>query len=677
MEQNQKLVSDVMTALRVLEPDVVRRNDYMNTRDRYVYGTGLFDDLDIEGWFAEHNYLRRVVDIHTAQLMGRPYNVYSYYNKEDLSPYADQEDELKLAEMRNQKAKANADMRKRAVDAIIRDNGGYAIWKDGARIGSVYGMTAFKQWFDKDEKKVRQSLIESPQSLFVGWTDNNFRDFDFCAYVYQISQDQAYRKYGDKLADGDIFATSREGDPLSSVGNSNTSDPLQQLTNANGKNAESDIPMVTVIDLSGYLKEWGSNGSSDVKPVKRGKEDRVSIIIVGGHLVQVETREKFIPKYYIIQNRVAPRRANGESDLSQSALDINKEIVQLEADSMMWANKNLFKLIQAKGFTAESIPKKKPRKMQVVAMAPEQSLEEMTGNNGTLQEFRALIESKIEAFVRVTNVGRVLFDDPSINSGSNQALITTLKPVIDIVEDKQSRWEPVIREMFEDALALSAEFIPELKDAVEGDDWYLCVEWPSVLRREDAAYQQMWLNRFINNTVSLETYLEKMGDNDTSEEVDRLKDELKDPVTAAILGRQVSEIAHQAINKSLGIPPWGYVIPKVNFRGDLSPQEVGNIAHNYSWDQGPYGPAIGPQGNQGTAANDNFVNQGFLNGNPYDGGTGAYQGPSQGGQQQAAPAPTLTPDQNQPGMQSTAGSGMAQPTSPGGAINKSNQNQGR
>lgn len=671
MEQNKQLVSDIMASLRALEPDVVRRNEYMNVRDRYVYGTGLFDDLDIEGWFAEHNYLRRVIDIHTAQLMGRPYNVYSYYTKQDLSPYENDEEQLKMAELENKKAKANADLRKKTLDAIRRDNGGYAMDKDGARVGSVYGMTVFKQWADTKGKKVKRVLIESPQSLFIGWTDNNFREYDFCAYVYQISQDKAHRDYGSKLAEGDIFSNSKEGDPLSSVGNNRTDDPLNQLANANAKSPETERQMVTVVDLSGYVKGWKPKGAKGVQEAKRGEEGRISVMVVGGHVVEIETREKFIPKYYIIQNRVTPRRANGESDLSQSALDINKEIVRLEADSMTWADKNLFKLIQAKGFTPEGIPKKKPRKMMVVAMAPEQDLVEMQVSSGTLQEYRALIQAKIESFVRVTNVGRVLFDDPTVSANSNQALLTTMKPVIDIVEDKQSRWAEAIVAMDTDALHLAAEMIPELAECVNDDNsWYLCVEWPSVLRREDAAYQTMWINRFNAGTVSLETYLEKMGDPDTSEEVNRIKDELKDPVTAAIIGHQLGEIAHQAINKSLGIPPWGYVLPKVNLKGEMAPQEVGNIGHNFGWDQGPYGSAIGPTGMDGQIAADNYLNAGLLNGNPREGGTANYQGP-QNNQQ-----PQITPDQNQTQPVSQPGSG-ATAVSPQGAINQANQQAGK
>lgn len=593
MEKNTQIVSDVVTALRALEPDVVRRNEYMNKRDRYVYGTGLWEDLDVEGWFAEYNYLQRVIDIHTAQLMGRPYNVYSYYNKKDLSVYEDNPEEMGLAELENKKLKANADLRKKVLDGIRRDNNQEAMDKSAARVGAVYGEIWYKQWAIWKDKEIKRVLIESPQNLYVGWKDDNFREFDFVAHVHQISVDSAYREYGKKLPEGEMFTESKEGDPLGAVNNNKTSDPLNQLGAGNTKESETDRTMVTVIDLVGYLPKWGANGNSEVKEVKRGEEDRVNIVIVGGHVMQIETREKYLPKFYRIANRVQPRRAFGASDLPQSALDINKEIVQLEADSRRWLEKHLYSLIQAKGFTPEAIPKKKARRQQVIAMSPEQSLEEMRISPAPLTELRGLIEAKTEAFVRVTNIGRVLFDDPSIEANSAQALMTTMKPVIDTVEDKQSRWTAAITEMDTDALYLSAMMMPELKEAiVEDENWFLCVEWPSVLRREDSSYQSMWLNRVTQGLISLETYMEKMGD-DYSEEMDRLRDEMRDETSAAVMGRQLPMIAQNMLM------PQPMMDPAMD--PNAAPSQIINPDQNTEMTQpvsvpGSGQPAVSPEG---------------------------------------------------------------------------------
>jgi hypothetical protein len=248
--------------------------------------------------------------------------------------------------------------------------------------------------------------------------------------------------------------------------------------------------------------------------------------------------------------------------------------------------------------------------------------------------------------------------------------MTTLKGVVDIVESKQKRWEPVLTAMFTDALTLAADFIPGLKEALTDDpSWYFRIEWPSILRREDASYQTMWLNLLNRGAVSVETFMQKvLPVPDTGEEMDRITDEMSDPISSAILANQLGAIAHMTLNKSLGIPPWGYVIPKVNLKGELAPQEVGNMAHNYNWDQGPYGDEIGPAGYDGTRGNDAFLNGNMINDNkPSD--IPNYQHPQQAN-------PQLTPDQNQGQTASQPGSG-APAVSPAGAVAMNAQNHGR
>ena len=682
-DRDQELVSDIKTGLRQLDYDVTIRNDYMNTRDRALYGDGLYSGLEIDSWFAEYNYTQRVIDIHTAQLMGRGFNVYSYYEKEDIpekvpgtpeTPEGQEPDPSLPAppslddvqgqvKAKNKLAKINADLRKKAIDSIIRDNGGMDMFKRGARQGSAYGNTVYKAWFDPKTKKYIINLIESVHNYRRGWADTNFRDSDFDSYVYQISIDKANRLYGDKLKPGESFEWSQEGEPLmDAFGGGNTGDPLNQ-TQTDIRPKETTRPMVTVIDFTGYRSKWGVE-KGNLTEVEAGKESPFSVLIVGDKVVQTITDPKRLPKYYFIPNRVEPRRAWGRSDLPQSALDINREVIQLMADQRTWADKNLFRLIQAKGFTPSSIPRKKPRKTQVVAMSQEQSLEEMPTSQQSLQEWKQLVDQRIDAFVRLTGVGRVLFDDPSVTTNSNQALMTTLKGVVDIVEDKQSRWEPELTRMFTDALYTSAEFLPEMKPFVTEDPgWYLNIEWPSVLRREDATYQTMWLNLFNAGVISIDTYHQKIGIPDSTEEIERIKDNMADVIASAIMGHSLPEVAHQTLNKSLGIPSWGTITPKVQLRGDLAPEEVGNMAANYGWDKGPYGDGVTKVGfNAPTSTMDPTPDATLPMNESY------------------APAPMADPQMtsdNNTGMAPTSqpGSG-ATPVSPEGAIAQQQQQAG-
>lgn len=667
MNNEQDLVSAIKSEFRQVDGDIAIRNDYMNERDRKIYDNGLFEGLEFPDGSDKtlFNYLPRVVDIHTSQLMGRGFQIYSNYNKDNTESLPieqpqepetpegqepqDQEKLEQLADLKNKQKQLNADLRKKLIDAIIRDNGGMKLFKHGARIGSAYGDTVYKMWLDKPNKKIKISLLETPQNYYAGWSSSEFRERDWDGYVYQISETQAYKLYGDKLQKGDMFATTIDGNPL---GDGNTDDPLNTVHGSNYRqDTTTKRKMVSVIEFTGRVAGWGVE-KGEVVAVDKGKEAPFNVLIVGNHVVQTITDEDLIPRYYLIHNLEEPRRAFGASDINEAAIEINRTLIEVMSTWITLFHKEVAPTYLAKGFEGVRIPQRKRKSTTFIPMSLEQTIESLNQPGSFTGESNAVITELKEAFVRVTGVGRVLFDDPTINPSSNQALMTTLKGVIDIVEDKQSRWEPAMVEMFTEALKLSAKIVPDLKDAIEEEGWFLYLEWPSVLRREDNAYQQMWLNLFNSGVISLETYMEKLGFTDTTEEVDRIRDEMKDPTTAAVLSRQLGVLA----NKVLAPPqPQGPDV-KVSLKGQLTPNQEANIADQQGFLDGKFPPTAGPQGNEGAAATDNVNNLGYIQGDQNKAGFAQQIGPD-GQPVQDQPLPTLTPDQNTGQTASMPGSG--------------------
>ncbi len=695
--EKQNLVSAIMAQLIRVEPDIAQRNAYMNERDKVIYDEGLYDGLEFPDGVDRtmYNFCSRVVDIQTSQLMGRGFQLYSNYNKEDISlaenaeqpeptaapegqepvpaaPAPDPEKLMKLAEAKNKQRQLNADTRKKLVDAIIRDNGGMAIFKHGARIGSSYGITIFKTWLDKNEKKVKISLLETPQNYYPIWADSNFREREGEAYVDQISPMQAYKKYGDKLGEGEEFSLSAKG---SMIGDAKTVDPINTLNpvaNADTTEDESSkAKMCTRVDWVGLIPGWSLDDKNKPVEVDRGKEEPFCALIVGGHLVQAYKDQDYMPRYWYIPNKLEPRRSAGKSDLDTSAIDLNRTYLEVMSTWTTLFHKEIAPTYQAKGFEGQRIPQRKRKMANFVPMSPEQDISLISTPSGFGNQSQQLLGEIKDSFVRVTGIGRVLFDDPTINPTSNQALMTTLKGVVDIVEDKQSRWEPVIMDMFTDALNLASKLDKTIKDVVDEEGWFFYVRWPSVLRREDSTYQQMWLNRLTMGTTSLGTYLEAMGTDDVSEEIDRLRDEMANPLTAAVLAKQLGMLAEQVISPP---SPQGPKV-SVSLKGDLTPYQEANLASQQGFNNGPFPPTAGPQGSGGLAAQENADNVGFLNGNPFSGGTAIQQGPD-GQPVQDQQTPTLTADQNTGQQASMPGSGQAQPVTPEGAVNQMAQRNG-
>lgn len=665
-ELKTEFIANVREVFSKLSGEVSDRNAYILKRDEFIYGDKIEKSIDIPIGhdFTPVNWLRRTVEIHKNMFMQRAFQVISTYDTQNEQDATDDEEKGRIR-LQNSKAKTYAESRKNTIDAIMRDNGGDVFWSVLAENASAIGTAAIKAYYDEEEKKYELCEIEAIENLYVLWSRDNFRDVDAYAFAYQVSKQEAVSDYG---APQDV-ATSPMGRPMEVISDT-TVTGSQNYTQ----------PMVTILEVTGKIEGWASDKGS-LKKVSVGKETELNVKIIGNDVTSIIDDQKKIPKYYLLPNKQQRRRAWGISDISNAAIDINLTYIETLSDWRTHASKVNFQKYKAYGFGSDAqLPKSEPRKIQVIPLAEGQDMQPLNQGTSNGQDFLAQMNEEKEQFVRETGISRVLFDDPSVTFNSNQALLTSMKPTSDIAEAKKQLWTPIIMKIFEDALDIIGQHDPSVKEIAQpGENWKLKVMWPSIMQKEDPVYQQMLLNRFNAGTMSVQSYLEAQGE--TKEEIDRLRDEIDDPVTAAILAHQLGEVARKSINEFMGMPPWGYVVPKVQLRGDLAPQEVGNMAHNFSWDQGPYGPNIGPQGFEGAQANQNYVNSGFVK-DTKQGAKAIYQGPPNqpgvnpnGNTSSAASVNTQANNVPGTGAVSQPGSG-ATSASPQGALNQANQNNG-
>lgn len=675
-----EFAANVRGTFSQLSGEISERNASIVRRDEYVYGNKIEStaDIPIGHDFTPVNWLRRTVEIHKNMFMSRGFQVISTYDSQNEQDAANEEEKGRL-KLQNSKAKTYAEARKNAIDSIIRDNGGDAFWSVLAENASAIGTAAIKAYYDEDEKKYILSEIEAIENLYVLWSRDNFRDVDAYAFAYQVSKQEAIRDYG---APEDV-ATSPMGRPLEVIADA-TVTGSQNYTQ----------PMVTILEITGKLEGWASKGGK-LEEVNPGKENELNALIVGNDVTRIIDDPKKLPKHYILPNKRQRRRAWGISDISDAAIDINLTYIETLSDWRTHASKVNFQKYKAYGFAADTqLPKSEPRKVQVIPLAEGQDMQPLNQGDANGQDFLAQMGECKEQFVRETGISRVLFDDPSVTLNSNQALLTSMKPTSDIAEAKKQLWAPIITQIFEDALetlALHNDAIKEIADPEE--NWNLKVMWPSIMQKEDPVYQQMLLNRFNAKTMSIQSYLEAQGE--TKEELDRIRDELSDPTTAAILGNQVPLLAQNLLQPPVdpNAPKEPEVKHTVSWRAEMTPQQEANLATTIpGFQDGPFGMSMGPQGSLGQKAQSNVDNKGFLNGNPNQGGTAIdrnQQGteiPNPATKNQpgvndnggtSAPAPVNTQANNVPGTGATSqpGSG-ATSTSAQGALNQSNQNNG-
>lgn len=626
----KSFVSDVRSQLKELSTEIGERNEKISSRDDYIYGDLLERNLDIPIGHDHTpvNWLRRTVEIHKIQFMGRPFQVVSTYDTKDSSIATEEEDKERLA-IENKKQKEYAELRKNTIDAIINDNGGHALFMDGAESASAIGDWIVKAWFDEDQHKYILSPIEAVENCYALWSQDDFRNFDAFAYVYQISKQKAMQMYDCP----DDVPTSTLGSPLDQVGDSVVSPSM------------SNQLMVTILEVTGKVSGWGTE-KGKLKKVTPGKENEFNALIVGNYVKQIIDQEKKLPRHYIFPNKKQRRRPWGASDVSTAAVNINATYVETLSDWRTLASKVNFPKFRGFNFGPDvQVPKFKARKIQVLPLAEGQDLQLLATGDANQQDFKSQMDELKEQFVRETGISRVLFDDPSIPLNSNQALLTSMKPTSDIAESKKQLWGPILVQMFTDAIKVIGEYDDSVKELADTEDsWNLKLQWPSVMQKEDPIYQQMLLNRKNAGTMSIQSYLEAQGE--SKEELDRIREEMTDPVTAAIQGNQLALLAQNLIAPPQP-PPEEKPKTSINIKGEELSTDLRNALALEALPQEEQDEREQQQAQAGQAA------------------------------QSGPPAQVATTANNQEGqgIASQPGSG-ATTASPQGALDQANQNAG-
>jgi hypothetical protein len=388
-------------------------------------------------------------------------------------------------------------------------------------------------YYDEDEDKIELCHIESIENLYALWSKDDFRDVEAYGFVYQVSKSEAISEYG---APEDV-ATSPLGRPLDAIATNN----IAVATNFGQE-------MVSILEITGKIEGWTAKDGK-VQRCKVGQETEMNVLIIGDEITRLITDTKKLPKYYLLPNKRQRRRPWGVSDVSDAAIEINLTYIETLSDWRTVSSKVNFPKFKAFGFSpAQQLPTPESRKIQYLPMAEGQDIQELTESQSNSIDWGRQLDEMKEQYVRETGISRVLFDDPSVTLNSNQALLTSMKPTSDIAEAKKQLWAPIITQMFTDALEILAEVKPDAyKDLADKEtNWSLRVMWPSVLQKEDPVYQSMLLNRFNAGLISMQSYLEAQGE--SKEELDRIRSELADPATAAILGKQIPLIAQTIIN---------------------------------------------------------------------------------------------------------------------------------
>lgn len=594
----KEFVGEVRSSLATLQGEIALRNGTIQKNDAFVYGDLLESVGKIQPGndVTPVNWLRRVAEIHATQLMSAGFSLGSTYTEIDPDT-ADPNDpqQVQMVQLHNKKMKAYAEWRGKLINTIIRENGGMSRWYDNAENASVIGDSVLKAFFDPDTGKYRIEPVEAVEHCYALWSADDFRSYDLFAYVRQVSKLRAQSEFDV----GPDVATSPLGMPLAVLATANTVEYI------------STQPMVTIMEISGKVQGWCTDGNGVLRRCDIGDENEINAVIVGDEVYQLIDDIRKIPHYYILPNKRKRRRPWGLPDITKAAINLNVTYIETWSDWRTVSHKVNFPKWKYFGFApGKPVPKMESRRQQAIPLVAGQDIQPLNMPNSAglgEKDFPMQLAEIKEEFVRETGISMVLFDNPDMPLNSKQALVTAMKSIGDVTETKRQLWGPIIIKIFEDALKTLSYIDDNIKEIVETDeDWHLRIFWPDALNKDDPAYQAMLLNEFNAGLISVQTYQEKRGRD--KEEIDRIREEMSDKVTGAIHGHQLPMIAEYNI-----LPPLTQMPPKVsvNLRGDLDPNQVADLASDRGivTPNSPFPDVLGPQGNKGLTADDDTVNE--------------------------------------------------------------------
>ena len=181
-------------------------------------------------------------------------------------------------------------------------------------VKALYGFTFAKVWWDSIEKMPKVRIIDSPENLYVGWGDSDYRRMDWTIYCYGLSPLAAEETYGVSVepvmvGDGKYAAYVRQ-----SPGGSH-SDPLQQTGPQ-----QSEMPGGRMADA--YEKtqvevyDYWYKVPKRTKSGKPGKPEIWNAIFVGNAMVENSKHPEYDNLPYIpLTNTYIPGSPYGRPEL--------------------------------------------------------------------------------------------------------------------------------------------------------------------------------------------------------------------------------------------------------------------------------------------------------------------------------------------------------------------------
>lgn len=321
------------------------------------------------------------------------------------------------------------------------------IWLgDTAKTRAVFGKTAWKPFWNEDDKHPDVVCLERISNLRIGWSGSDYRKKDWAIFEYTLSPWEAMDRF-----DITVLPTPKN-EPLAVIRNSDHTDPLDTIPNygmvgrpspkynATGGDiqpAEYEQKQVTVWDY------WYK------KPKKRGKGFLVcNAIIIENVIVESSEHPEYLDiPYIIIENDHRPGSPEGISSV-KAIMDLQD---QYNLSLSLWAQvvyDNVDLAYQLTGDNASDVEAGMvPRRGQIMPTGMGNRVEAIPTSQNQFPVQQLTVEYWTAMF-RVSGFPEIMFGGVPGAQISGRALATQIEAVANRLDPKRRRLYQGLLELF-------------------------------------------------------------------------------------------------------------------------------------------------------------------------------------------------------------------------------------
>jgi hypothetical protein len=412
----------------------------------------------------------------------------------------------------------------------------------------LYGHTYGKVWWDALEKMPQITVLESPENLYVGWGDSDFRRMDWAIYCYGLSPQSAEEIYGVEVEgiavdDGryvPYVSGGNHADPLNQIGHG----PTQTETTGGRMPTAYEQLQVEVYDYW-YRKYAG-----------KGKRPEIwNAIYVGNKLVEKSRHKEYddLP-YVLLPNTYIPGYPYGRPELYDLEQLIREKDERLSEAGQMIHSAVGGQMWQIVGAGAPDTVSDNmiPKANKVATPGPDAEIKTINPYVPAfpVEEYLKRLDYETTGLSGLNDMlmGRA----PLTALGSSKAvnaLVAMYGPRMAMKRDLLYQWR---KRVWKIAATVWERKDSEVKQLIDGQ-YAILVTAPDLTPRDALENAQKVINLVQNRLISMERAMDEVGVDDPETEKDIIREEQTDPaLNAAAVQAQVGLAATM---RELGMDP--------------------------------------------------------------------------------------------------------------------------